>query len=80
MEGVLLQTNPVEAQKELNRQAITNKWIAGDAGPLKQAAGEYENAFVYRPYFEPGEPRQLIAQIALKIPVNSLSNITEELR
>lgn len=64
---------------ERSRQAIARKWIAGDSGPLEQAASEHENAFVYRPYLEPGEPRQLLAQIALKLPMNKLPNITEDL-
>lgn len=80
MEGVLIQTNPLEVQKELNRQAITNKWIANDSGPLEQAASEHENAYVYRPYFEQGQARQVLAHIALRLPMNTLPNITEELR
>lgn len=80
MESTLVRPSALEAQSELNRQAIANKWLAGDAGPLDQAAGAYENAFVYRPYFEPGEPRQVLAHIALKLPVTMLPNITEDLR
>ena len=62
-------------QSEKSRRVLRTKWVDGVQGPLEEAAGNYENAYLYQSLRTSGEARQLLGSIALKLRINEVPSI-----
>ncbi len=65
------------AERARNVAAIRARWVHGVEGPLEESYSRYESAEMYQVRRSVGEKRQLLAEYALALPINTVPHLKD---